>query len=121
MSIRLRHLLYTSLITLGCVVLLAVWISHQFPALTHGPKSSVEVVEAMLRAPKRTHDEAWHLVRQRMEQAGVEVFLKSCDIPADCQQRLLAVVRGENFREVTVSGSFAGCNSGFQQLVPGET
>jgi hypothetical protein len=37
-----------------------------------------------------------------VELKGVELFIRSCDLPADCKSRLVAMVRGEQFQDVTV-------------------
>jgi hypothetical protein len=102
MSIRSKRLLRVILTGLVAFVISAVWISQQFPALTHGPKSSVEIIQAMLHAPKYSYDKTWRLLQQRIERAGIERFLKSCELPPDCEERLLAAIRDNNFREVTV-------------------
>jgi hypothetical protein len=90
------------LLGLAGLVVLGVGISHQFPALTHGPKTSVELLESLLRAPRDSAENAVRDLRRYTEWTGLELFVRSCDLPADCEERLLAMVRGDRFRDVTV-------------------
>jgi len=83
-------------------VIVGVWVAHQFPALTHGPKSSGEILESMFKAPARLIGQPTEYLRRHLKQEAVELFLRSCDLPNDVEGRLLAMVRGERFKEVTV-------------------
>ena len=40
-------------------------------------------------------------ILERVNQAAVELFIRACDFPADAQGRLLDLVRGDHFDEVT--------------------
>lgn len=83
-------------------VALGVWVTHQSPALTNGPKSSVEILESLFEAPARMVSEPTEYVLQHIKWEAVELFIRSCDLPSDAEGRLLAMVRGERFKEVTV-------------------
>jgi hypothetical protein len=83
-------------------VALGVWVTHQFPALTNGPKSSVEILESLFEAPARMVSVPTEYVLQHIKREAVELFIRSCDLPFDAEGRLLAMVRGERFKEVTV-------------------
>ena len=47
-------------------VALGVWVTHQFPALTNGPKSSVEILESLFEAPARMVSEPTEYVLQHI-------------------------------------------------------
>ena len=88
--------------TVVLVVILGVWVSHQFPALTNGPKSSAEMLEALFKTPIRTVTASTDYVLKHIEQEAVKLFVKSCDLPPETEKRLLEMVSGEDFSEVTV-------------------
>ncbi|MCH8151460.1 MAG: alkaline phosphatase family protein [Planctomycetes bacterium] len=84
------------------VATLGVWVSHQFPALTNGPKSSAEMLEGLFKTPARMVTASTKYIFKHIEQRAVELFIRSCGLPPDTEGRLLAMVRGERFEEVTV-------------------
>lgn len=95
---------FSRVIVIGVVLLvtLGVWVTHQFPALTTGPKSSVEILESLFKTPARLVSEPTEYILTHIKREAVELFVWSCDLPADAEDRLLALVRGERFKEVTV-------------------
>ena len=80
--------------TVVLVVILGVWVSHQFPALTNGPKSSAEMLEALFKTPIRTVTASTDYVLKHIEQEAVKLFVKSCDLPPETEKRLLEMVSG---------------------------
>lgn len=100
--IRLRRLLKWLSVCLALAVILGVWVSQQFPAWTNGPKSSTEILSMLFTMPARAARDVSGYVAGYVQREAVEVFIRSCDLPADSQERLLAMVRGEQFRDVTV-------------------
>ncbi|NQT85799.1 alkaline phosphatase family protein, partial [bacterium] len=100
--IRLRRLAKLAAVCIGLFLVLGVWVSHQFPALTHGPKSSVELLEGLFTTPTQAVEDVSQYVLTHAELKGAELFVQSCDLPADCESRLMAMLRGERFQEVTV-------------------
>ncbi len=100
-----KRLQRISLFTGGTVVLLVilgVFVSHQFPALTNGPKSSAEILEALFKTPDRAVTASKEYVLKHIKQEAVELFVKSCDLPPETEKRLLDMLGGEQFTEVTV-------------------
>jgi hypothetical protein len=83
-------------------VVVGVWVTHELPWLTKGPKSSAEILEGLLRAPAQMASEPKQYVLKQIKREGVELFIRSCDLPSDAEGRLLAMIRGERFEEVTV-------------------
>ena len=51
---HLRRLVGALAGTLLLFVAAGVWVAQQFPALTNGPKSSVEMLEVLFKNPVRT-------------------------------------------------------------------
>lgn len=100
--IRLHRLLKWLLVGLVLLVILGVWVSQQFPALTSGPKSSTEILASVFKMPARRAGDLSGQLAKHVEREALELFIRSCDLPADSRQRLLSLVRGESFREVTV-------------------
>ncbi len=99
---RLQRIFLSISATVVLLVILGVWVSHQFPALTNGPKSSAEMLEILFETPIRSVTAPTKYVLKHIEQEAVELFIRSCDLPPDTEARLLAMVRGERFAEVTV-------------------
>jgi hypothetical protein len=89
---------------LGIVLflILGVWVSREFPALTNGPRSSVELIEGLFEAPRGIRRDAARYLLNRVKREAVVVFINSCDLRADQRKRLVAMVRGEQFQNVTV-------------------
>ena len=75
--------------TVVLLVILGVGVSHQFPALTNGPKSSAEMLEALFKTPIRSVTAPTKYVLKHIEQGAVELFIQSCDLPPDTEARLL--------------------------------
>ena len=71
-------------------------------ALTNGPKSSAEILEGLFRTPARMVARPRAYILEHVNQAGVELFILACDLPSDAEGRLLDLVRGERFEEITV-------------------
>ena len=101
-SKRLKRLLLFISISVVTLVVLGVAVSHQFPALTNGPKSSAEIMEILFKAPIRTVTAPSQYVLEHVERGAVELFIRSCDLPSDTEARLLAMLHSERFKEVTV-------------------
>ena len=99
---RLRRLFAAVAGGLVLLVALGVWVSQQFPALTNGPKSSAEILEGLFRTPARMVARPRAYILEHVNQAGVELFILACDLPSDAEGRLLDLVRGERFEEITV-------------------
>ena len=98
---QLRRLVGALAGTLLLLVAAGVWVAQQFPALTNGPKSSVEILEGLFKNPVRTVAQPRNYIFERVNQAAVELFIRACDLPADAEGRLLDLVRGDHFDEVT--------------------
>ena len=98
---RLRRISAALAAGLLLLVALGVWVTQQFPALTNGPKSSVEILGALFKTPVRTVAKRRDFTFDRVNQAAVELFIRACDLPADAEGRLLDLVRGDHFDEVT--------------------
>ena len=99
---QLRRLFATFIAGLILLVVLAVWVAGQFPALTNGPKSSAEILEGLFKAPANMVTRPGDHILEHINQAAVELFIRACDLPADAEGRLLDLVRGDRFEEVTV-------------------
>lgn len=99
---RLRRFIRFSAVGVALLVVLGVGVAHQFPVLTHGPKSSVEILEGLFDAPADMVSESTEHILKHIKRKAVELFIRSCDLPSDAEGRLLAMVRGERFQEVTV-------------------
>ena len=90
--------------TAGGIVLflvLGVWISHQFPALTNGPKTSAELLAALFKAPVEIPKDAAKYAIGRVEKKAVVAFVQLCDAPEDVKGRVIQLVNGERFDEIT--------------------
>ncbi len=99
---RSRRALRFTIAGLAIFVVLGVAVSQQFPSLTHGPKSSVEMLEGLFKAPFAMPADAAKFVFKRVKKDAVVLFIDSCELPADARGRLVAMVRGEEFASVTV-------------------
>ena len=99
---RPRRILRCAAIGMVLFVVLGVWISQQFPALTHGRKSSVELLQAVFKAPISMPVDAAQYVFKRVKKEAAVLFVNSCDIPAETRDRVVAMIRGERLETVTV-------------------
>ncbi len=99
---QLRRLFATFIAGLILLVVLGVWVAGQFPALTNGPKSSAEILEGLFKTPANIVTRPGDHILEHINQAAVELFIRACDLPADAEGRLLDLVRGDRFEEVTV-------------------
>lgn len=98
---RSRHFAVFS-IGLVLFVTLGVWVTQQFPGLTNGPKTSTEILEGLFKAPARMVAQPRTFILERVNQSAVDLFIRACDLSSDVEGRLLDLVRGERFEEVTV-------------------
>ena len=89
-------------IAVALFVILGVWVTHQFPSLTASPRTSVELLESLFKAPARMVAEPVKYVIDRVKREAVVHFIRSSDLPSAAEGRLVAMVRGERFKEVTV-------------------
>ena len=99
---RLRRLFAAFTVGLAVLVALGVWIAQQFPSLTSGPKSSAEILEGLFKTPAHMVAQPRAFILEHVNQAAVELFIRACDLPSDEEGRLLDLVRGERFDEVTI-------------------
>jgi hypothetical protein len=99
---RARKLVRYGAVGVTSLVTLAVAISYQFPSLTRGRRSSVEVLSEMFQVPVRTVQDPARYFAKEGGKAAVDLFIRSCDLPADAEGRLLARLHDENFDAVTV-------------------
>lgn len=83
-------------------VVLGVWITHQFPSLTASPKTSVELLQDLFKFPVRMVENPISHIMNYVNKEGVVLFVRSSDLPADVEGRLVDMVNGERFRRVTV-------------------
>jgi hypothetical protein len=88
---------------IGIVVFIlgGVWISHQFPALTNGPKTSVELLSGLFHAPIDVSTGAAKVALGRVKKDAILGFIQLVDAPADVKQRCADLINGERFDEVT--------------------
>ena len=82
--------------------ILGVWISHEFPALTNGPKSSVEILEALFAAPRHIRLDASRYLLDRVKRDAMVLLVDSCDLRADQRERIVTAIRAEDFTNETV-------------------
>lgn len=101
-SKRLRKLARWSAAILALLVIAVVAVSHQFPSLTKGRKSSVEVLADVFDAPSRAVGDPARYFAQEAGRAAVEVFIESCGLPDDAEARLIERLNSEHFDELTV-------------------
>lgn len=99
---RLGRFLRLVLPAMAVVVILGVWVSHEFPSLTSGPRSSVELLEAIFSAPRNIRLDASRYLFGRAKRDAVVLFVHSCDLRPGQRERLVSMVRGESFQDVTV-------------------
>ena len=99
-----RRRKYFWLLTIGLLLFvgLGVWVSVQFPALTNGPHSSTQILEGLFQLPSQAVSGSADYVLKRVNRGAVELFILSSNLPSDSEERLLALVRGERFEDVTV-------------------
>lgn len=82
-------------------LVLGVWVSHQFPALTNGPKTSAELLAGLFKAPVEIPKDAAKYAIGRVQKKAVVGFVQLCDAPADVKGRVIQLVNGERFDEIT--------------------
>ena len=82
-------------------LVLGVWISHQFPALTNGPKTSAELLRGLFKAPIEMPADAAKYALTRVKRDAVVRFVQLLDAPADVKTRVTQLVQGEQFDEIT--------------------
>ena len=99
---RLRRWLRWSGVGIVLFVILGVWIAQQFPALTSGPKTSVELLQHLFKAPIHMVANPAEYLLRRVGKEAVVTFIVSCDLPADTEGRLSSMVRGEGFEDATI-------------------
>jgi hypothetical protein len=87
---------------LALFLVLGVGISHQFPALTGGPRSSAELLEELFEAPVRLAIDPARFFMARAGSEAVVLFVRSCDLPPAAEGRLVAHLEGETFRRRTL-------------------
>ena len=102
MTQKRSRLFAAFILCFALLVALGVWVSQQFPALTNGPKSSTEILEGLFKAPAQMVVQPRAYIVEHVNQSAVELFVRACDLPSDVESRLLGLVRGETFEEVTV-------------------
>ena len=91
-------------VALGLVLflVLGVGVSHQFPALTGGPRSSAELLEDVFEVPFRLALDPAQFLLERAGEEAVVLFVQSCDLPAATKGRLEAHIQGEALKKRTV-------------------
>lgn len=82
-------------------LVLGVWVSRQFPSLTSGPKTSVELLEGLFRAPVEIPADAVNYVLNRVKKEAVVQFVDLLDVPEDARGRVKQWVLGERFDDVS--------------------
>lgn len=100
-SNRSRRWLRRSALALAALVVLGVWIGHEFPSWFVGRKSSVELLADLFNAPAEITDAQVRAALKGVNKQAVALFIRSCDLPDEVEQRLIATVVSERVDRVT--------------------
>src|SRR5262245_10230230 len=98
---RVRRLIGLTAIGIALFLLLGVSISQQFPALTNGPKSSAELIQAIFKAPIEIPANAAEYALTRVKKDAVTAFVEFLDVPPEVKARVIRLVQGDQFDELT--------------------
>jgi hypothetical protein len=101
-STRPKRWLRRSIITLATLLVLGVWLGHEFPGWFVARKSSVELLADLFQAPAEITNSRVRAALKSVNKQAVSLFIRSCDLPDDVEERLTTMVASERVDRVTV-------------------
>lgn len=81
---------------------LVIWLGYEFPGWFVGRKSSVELLSDVFQAPAEITGASVQFAFKQINKEAVKLFILSCDLPADVEGRLTALVARERTDRVTL-------------------
>src|SRR5262245_14500418 len=98
---RAKRWVRITVVCLALFLVIGVWVSQQFPSLTNGPKSSAELIAAIFKAPIEIPANAAEYAIKRVKKDAITGFVELLDAPDEVKGRVIQLVQGDRFDEVT--------------------